>query len=95
MFGTSPASIFSHVGLVMKETSRGYRFEYEPLGPTHGTLCVTSENLHECRFTAAAWAAGFDAVLDVCKVQGDVVAREPVHVRNDSITGIDVSWTRD
>ena len=94
LFGLSPATIFGRLELIMKANSRGFQYAYEPLSDHSGTVSVHSGAHDESLFTAEAWAAGFELLLEICGVSGGVVVKDVTPDATGATMRFAVHWRR-
>ena len=94
IFGLQPATIYGRLELILKSSSRGFQFGYESLSDHSGIVLVHSGAREESMCTAEAWAAGFDLLLEVCGVTGDVVVKDVTPNANGATLRFLVDWRR-
>jgi hypothetical protein len=93
MFGVSPATLYSRLDLILKSSSRGASYAYEPLSEESGHVVVRSATPMQSRITAEAWAAGFELVLGICGRAGKVEVVDVKKGASDSTMRFLVDWT--
>jgi hypothetical protein len=93
MFGLSPATLFTRLDLVLRSSSRGVHYGYEPTSTDSGCISVRSATPSQSLITAEAWAAGFELIIDVCGRKGTVNVEDCENGPRESIMRFGVDWS--
>jgi hypothetical protein len=94
LFGLSPATLFTRLDLILRSSSRGVRYEYQPISSESGCILVHSNTPLQSLVSAEAWAAGFELVLDVCGRRGRVDIKDCENRRSDSTMKFIADWSK-
>jgi hypothetical protein len=93
LFGLSPAALFTRLDVVLRSSSRGVRYGYEPTSSDSGCIIVHSATPSQSLITAEAWAAGFELIISVCGRKGTVSVEDCENGARESTMRFIADWS--
>jgi hypothetical protein len=78
LFGTSPATLFAHLGQLVSSSIEGCEYRYDPTGERSGVVTVTYPAARQIPARSFyTTVATFNLVLELCSIKGHVGLPRP------------------